>query len=126
VIYTDATCHSSTVRACGAPYICVPGQSACVSPEPAFNSDGTHSGHLQAQPQLVSPGLTTTLYWDVSNVESCTVTGSNGDSWSGLSGIKTSAPILTQTLYTLSCVPLTGDPFTEQQSVSVVPIFQEL
>jgi hypothetical protein len=75
----------------------------------------------------VPPGLTSRVYWDVSNVEDCTVTGTNGDSWTGLSGAKTTSPILTLTAYTLSCTPLAGGSFpAEMVNVNVVPIFQEL
>jgi hypothetical protein len=127
ITYTDSSCSTSTVLSCSTPYLCSPGQSACVSPDPEFNESDGRTGHLQAQPQIVPPGLTSRVYWDVSNVQSCTVTGANGDSWTGLSGEKTTSPILTLTAYTLSCTPLAGGSFpAEQVNVNVVPIFQEL
>jgi hypothetical protein len=67
------------------------------------------------------------LYWDVSNVSSCTVTGNNGDSWSGLSGETSSSPIIQQTAYTLACTPLEGASFSpETVTINIVPVFQEL
>jgi hypothetical protein len=129
VTYTDQSCQTTTVLACSAPYFCSPGQSSCVSPDPVFNEGENTSGHLEAKPQLVPKGLTTTLSWDVSNVQSCTVSGSNGDHWSGLSGSHASAPITTQVIYTLTCQTLEGatpSSFSEQVTVSNVPVFQEL
>jgi hypothetical protein len=127
ITYTDASCTTTTVRSCTAPYFCSPGSSSCISPEPVFNAGNGRTGHLQVQPQLVPKGLTTTVYWDVANVQSCTVTGDNGDSWTGLTGAKTSSPISSQTRYTLSCTPLEGASFpTETQQVNVVPVFLEV
>ncbi len=127
ITYTDASCHTETILSCTAPYFCSPGSSSCVSPDPVFNAGSGRTGHLQVQPQLIPKGLTTTVYWNVANVQSCTVTGSNGDSWSGLSGANASAAISAQVLYTLSCVPLEGASFSSEiQQVNVVPVFQEL
>jgi hypothetical protein len=127
ITYTDASCHTSTVLACTAPYLCVPGSSSCISPEPVFNASGDRSGHLQAVPILLRRGEVAALYWNVSNVQSCTVTGNNGDSWNGLSGEKTSSPIIQQTAYTLACAPLGEASFSpETVTINIVPIFQEL
>jgi hypothetical protein len=127
ITYTDASCSTETVRSCVAPTYCMAGSSSCLNPTPDFNGDGVHTGHLQVIPALVPPGLATYIYWNVSGVQSCAVTGTNGDSWSGLSGEKTSSPIFSQVIYTLSCVPFEGAEFApETQSVNIVPIFQEL
>ncbi len=127
ITYTDASCTTTTVLSCVSPHFCSPGTSTCVSPEPVFNAEGSLSGHLQASPTLLPSFLTTTLFWNVSNVQSCAVTGGNGDSWSGLSGQKTSSPITAQTIYTLSCVPLEGASFSDESvTVNVVPVFQEI
>jgi hypothetical protein len=76
----------------------------------------------------VPTGATTQVHWDVANVDSCTVTGSNGDSWagdsSGASG-QTSSPILQQTLYTLSCDASDGSSILETVTVLLIPIFNE-
>lgn len=90
------------------------------------------SGHLQALPLLVRVGSTVRLYWNVKNAASCSITGSNGDSWSGSSSGaagNTSSAIQAKTTYTLNC---TGRPtatprtVTESVDVNVVPVFQEL
>jgi hypothetical protein len=87
-------------------------------------------GVLKVTPSLIGKNKTVQVSWNIANVQSCTVTGSNGDSWSGLtSGAtpKTSQPIVQKTVYTLSCVvfdPSAG-PFIETASVSLVPTYQE-
>ncbi len=91
----------------------------------------TVSGHLDARPALVRSGETTRLFWQLGNVTSVTVTGSNGDSWtgafSGTSG-KTSSPITGQVTYTLHAVARPGATpatFTETKVVNIIPVFQE-
>ena len=68
-------------------------------------------GALTASPARVVPGSTTSITYEASGVaKSCTLTGSNGDSWSFTtnscnvpSGSKTTSAITTQTTYTLTC-----------------------
>ena len=74
------------------------------------------------------------------NVITCSISGTNGDSWSGAaagcdgescyagaSG-KQSSPIVAQTIYTMQC---TGSPgttpasITESATVNLAPIFEE-
>ena len=75
------------------------------------------------------PGRTTRIHWNVDNVESCTVTGSNGDSWTALdSGNpgKLSSAITERTSYTLNCDTYGDTAFSpETIYVNVVPVFQE-
>lgn len=149
VTYTNPSCHTSTVVSCTAPSYCSPGTSTCVNPPPSFtsftatftgtsgtsgtSSTFTASGHLQAQPTLLpASGSSTWLYWNVSNAQSCTVTGGNGDSWSGLTsggnGVQ-SAPLTSQTVFTLSCTALPDavSPFVpEGVTVNIAPVFKEL
>jgi hypothetical protein len=149
VTYTNSSCSTTTVASCIAPLFCSPGVSACVSPDPDFQ-EGTStadpdappgsggsagialSGHLQIQPILVPLGVPTHIYWNVSNVESCSVLGDNGDSWSTLSSGssgKLSSGIVQRTVFTLHCFALEGATpasFDEQQTVNILPIFQEL
>ena len=93
-----------------------------------FGADGL-DGHLEIRPNIVPTFETALVYWDLSNVSSCSVTGGNGDAWSGASsgasGQETS-PILEPTTYTLACEGLDGSTITESVTVQVVPIFQEL
>jgi hypothetical protein len=96
-----------------------------VTPPPSFNSGSNTTGHLQAKPQVLSPGKTATVLWNVSNVSSCTTTGSNGDSWTGASGSKTSSAISQRTVFTLTCTGLDASKVNESAVVNVTPTFQE-
>jgi hypothetical protein len=94
-----------------------------------LNPSGPYTGQLQLIPSLVSPGESTQVHWNVSNAQSCTVTGTNGDSWTGLSspaGGETSKPITTQTIYTLSCQAYGTNPsLKESETVNVTPVYLE-
>jgi hypothetical protein len=84
---------------------------------------------LRVIPSLVRSGNTTKVNWSSTNVKSCTVTGQNGDSWTGLQSIlggNISKPITAQTTYTLSCIDLEGDTQTKQATVRILPTFQEI
>jgi hypothetical protein len=142
------SCDGTVLHDCGANgQMCVAGQ--CVLPSIGFQSFGatnvagqtfTASGHLQVAPSLVHTGDTARVYWNVTNADSCTVTGNNGDGtlgsgtgiWntflSGVSG-KTTSQITGATTYTLLCHALTGaTPSTVQESatVNILPSYQEL
>jgi hypothetical protein len=131
-----ASCQTSTTHtACSYQCASSGGAAACITaPSPSFNEgtagDGAAlSGHLQARPLLVRPGNTAMIYWNVSDVQGCTVQG-NGDTWSpDMSGAHESTPITTQTTYTLHCTALpTASPSSIDESVTinVIPVFQEL
>ena len=130
-----------TLEACQSGYTCSAG--ACLAPPSIVfipftaNDHGSPSGtfeatgHIKAVPSLLQSGGTTWVYWNVNNATSCTVTGSNGDSWTGLSsgvsGLQTS-PITGQTTYTLRCDALLGaipPTITEVDTVNLVPIYRE-
>jgi hypothetical protein len=84
---------------------------------------------LRVIPSLVRTGDTTTVNWSAENVESCTVSAPNADSWSGTQspiGGETSSPITIQTVYTLSCIDLDGLTQTKQATVRILPVFQEI
>jgi hypothetical protein len=114
---------------CVAPAFCSAGSSSCLYPTPSV------TGALTLSPKLVPVGKTTQVSWNISNVQSCTVTGTNKDGtgnnttglWNTLSGTKTSSAITGQTTYTLSCVP--DDPaaplFTQSTTLNVVPTYRE-
>ena len=78
---------------------------------------------LRAIPSLVRRGNTTQIHWSAQNVQSCTVAGDNGDSWSGTAspvGGRTSRPITGETKYTLSCVDLEGDIHVKMAKVHIL------
>lgn len=74
---------------------------------------------LNVSPNLVVPNKTTKIAWTSIETTSCTVTGSNGDSWSGLSGEKTSSPITGETTYTLNCTAFDGSKISDVKKVDV-------
>jgi len=79
-------------------------------------------------PILVKKNNTTNVTWNVEHVASCTVIGTNGDSWTGISGTEVSGPIPTQTVFTLNCIALAGSGapnVTRSTTVNIIPTFQE-
>jgi hypothetical protein len=114
VYQRTASCTDQFVRSCA--FGCANG--VCLgAPAP--------TGFLRAQPSLVRSGDTTTVEWSATHVRSCTVTGSNGDSWSGRSGTQTSGDITSRTTYTLSCIGLDESVLEMTAVVNVTPIFDE-
>lgn len=84
---------------------------------------------IRAVPSLVRSGVTTQVHWSATNVTSCTVVGTNGDTWSGVEsavGGETSKPITHQVMYTLSCRDESSQVFTKQAYVNVLPTWKEL
>lgn len=135
--YVNNACGTSVVQTCG--YQCA-GGACVVPPPPTFvptpstpPGGGTFmsTGHLQARPTLVRSGDTVQLYWTLSHVQNCTVTGTNGDSFTGASSGaagRTSGAIVSRTTFTLNCTALpTATPasVTESIIVNVAPIFNE-
>lgn len=135
--YDDNQCGYDFVQTC--PFGCLNG--ACEGPPSIefapftattpWSTSFDATGHLEARPILIRQGETAQLYWQAENVQSCTVTGSNGDSWdesfSGETGI-TSSVIIEQTIFTLNCSSIEGaEPPSVQESViiNVLPEFQE-
>lgn len=109
------SCQSQFIQTCE--YGCS-GGSCLLAPAPQAT--------LTASPLLVQRGNTTIVQWSASNVSSCTVTGTNGDSWSGASGNQTTSPITVETTYTLRCTGLDGSILEVERTVSILPVFQEV
>jgi len=118
--YRDAECNETFQQTCS--YSCSNG--ACVPP-PAPQGDLSGGAAIAVSPSIVQTGTGTVVSWSVQNVSSCSVTGTNGDSWSGASGTEPSKPIINQTIYTLSCTGLDNSNFTQTATVNIIPIFQE-
>jgi len=127
--YTNSSCQVSNVTSCVSPAFCQAGSSSCLYPAIIFNQSGSYTGNLQLVPNLLQSGETTAVHWSVSNAQSCTVTGTNGDSWSGLSSPtkgETSKPITSQTIYTLACTAYGSNPnVSETATVNVTPVYEE-
>ncbi|MBL4644656.1 MAG: hypothetical protein JKX80_02200 [Candidatus Pacebacteria bacterium] len=115
----DNQCTETFVQSCSNG--CSQGSCVVVPPPPLPPSI---SINLQAIPSLVALNATTQVSWSSTNVDSCSVTGDNGDSFTGTSGTKTSSSIVSTTVYTLSC---TGDAGTQTDTATVrlVPAWQE-
>ena len=117
----------------GAGWFCSNTNGLC-NPPPAPVSNLSGAAPITALPKIIKPGVPATVSWDVSNVTSCSVTGSNGDSWSGVSSSLatcthsgsgcSSAPITKATTFTISCTGLGGN-LSGSAAVSLTPKFQE-
>ena len=135
---TDTNCNVTTtnVTTCIAPSFCAKGSRVCLYPQPIVVSP------LKLSPRLILKSKTVQISWDIQNVQSCSVTGTNKDGTSQStntvspgpwntpsSGVtnKTSSPITELTTYKLSCV--VDDPgapaFTESVTLNIVPTYQE-
>jgi hypothetical protein len=133
---TDASCTTTTnpsYATCTSPSFCATGSSTCLDPTPQFNQGSGHTGHLEAHPILLPKGNTSKLFWSVSNVATCSITGNNeiisgncsaGTCASGSLGITTN-PIRQQTTYNLICTRIDNSTFSEQRIINVVPAFEE-
>jgi|GEM_PF-5439117 len=122
ITYTAADCTTSTVTTCNLPEFCSAGSATCL-----YNAI---TGDISASPRLVGSGKTTTIAWSTTDAESCTVTGSNGDSWTGTNTSRTSSPITQLVQYTLSCddadPDTTEDDFTDRVTVVRIPSWLEI
>lgn len=82
---------------------------------------------LRAVPSLVRSGATSRITWSATNVTSCAVRGSNGDSWNGINspvGGEATSPITAQTTYTLTCQSSQGVK-TKTAIVNTLPSWLE-
>ena len=124
IVQTNPDCSTTNLPACISPAFCQNGSNQCLYPTISI------SRQLQLIPNLVSSGETAQVYWNVSNAKSCTVTGTNGNSWSAASSPAngdTSKPITAATTYTLSCTAYGANPsVTESETVNVAPVYKEL
>lgn len=116
--YEDVSCHSSLVQTCS--YGCSNNQCN-PTPSPDVIT-------WNVKPTLVRKGDTVMVNWEVNNVTSCTVTGTNGDAWNAPSGSNRSGAITQQTFYTLHCVayPDAPIPWVDRTiTVNIIPGFIE-
>lgn len=83
---------------------------------------------LAANPPFARPTDTVSLIWTAENTQSCSLTGTNGDSWnlSGESGSQTSSPLLVETVYTLACTDLSDNSVQTSVTVKLLPSFEEI
>jgi hypothetical protein len=113
--YEDNSCNETLYKQCA--YGCSGGQC---SPPPAGQIVS-----FSVSPSIVQKGESATVAWSAVNVSSCSISGTNGDSWTGINGSQPSSPILGQTIYTLNCVGEDGNPVSGTATVNIVPNFNE-
>ena len=77
-------------------------------------------------PGLVRSGDSVSITWSATDVQSCTVTGTNGDSWSGASGSQVSSALTSETTFTLSCLDLEDETTSASETVKIAPSFEEI
>jgi hypothetical protein len=79
---------------------------------------------ITANPLRLTTGSSSKLTWNASDVTGCAVTGSNGFSNMGTSGIAVdTGPITAQTIFTLTC-DVIGPSISRSVTVNILPIFQ--
>ncbi len=104
----------SCTASCSAPVVC---------------NGAMASTTMYAQPALIKPGDTSIIYWALENVLTCSIGGTNGDSWDwsivGSQTQQSTSVINTDTTYTLSCTDLNGNAVSDSAKVRLVPNWQE-
>lgn len=117
-------CTEAPIEECTGSTICLSG--VCTIP-PAPTANGAN-GNFRANPQLVAPGRTTNLTWDIQYADECVVTEDNPnitDTWNTISGDVTTSAIRIQTVYTLECTGPGGE-LTQTATVYQTPNWKEL
>lgn len=86
----------------------------------------TSDATITARPGLIARGNVAQIVWSSVGTTACTVTSSNGNSWTGVTGTQNSNPINAQTTFTLTCTARgTGASIVKTATVNVLPIFDE-
>ncbi len=122
--FRTSACDTSYIQACA--YGCAGG--ACL-PDPGTIGDGDAPINIWVSPSLIRQGNTSVVSWTSNDMRSCTVSENNptiANSWSGTSGSQVSSALSQQTTYTLSCVGLNNQTYTDAATVNIIPIFQEI
>ncbi|MEK7613965.1 MAG: hypothetical protein AAB439_03790 [Patescibacteria group bacterium] len=104
--------------------------NACTGPSDGVEESLPTAALSFTASELVQPQTAATLTWSATDIESgsCSIAGTNGDSFSGLtsSGLRNSSALTTETIFTLSCDDLNGDPQFVQVTVKLVPLIIEI
>ena len=105
-----------------------PGDLGCTSKtdDNESSSEFVVKSIISSPSEFVQFGNSTLIIWSAENVNSCSVTGTNGDSWSGISGSQNTSAITEETTYTLTCLDVEDHPTSPQSvTVSLIPVFEE-
>lgn len=116
-------CTASDLVYAQCEYGCNASRGAC-NPTPESNAS------ISARPQLVRQGTRTDVSWNATSINSCVVTGTNGDEWSCTGSACTnrteeSRPITTQTTYMLTCAVTSQPNIVKTVTVNILPVFIE-
>ncbi len=96
---------------------------------PNSGQAGEITAKIYAKPILVKNATKTKIVWLSAWAESCVVSGSNGDSgvgWSGVFGEHLSSDIVSETTYTVTCKNKAGATATDSVKVRLLPEWQEI
>lgn len=103
---------------------------ACTGPTDGNEQPLPGSTLSLTAPALVRPASAVTLTWSASNIRAgtCTLVGTNGDSWNltGTSGTRTSSALVSEAVFTLACTDLNSQPQSTTVTVRVTPSFEEI
>lgn len=81
-------------------------------------------------PTIIQPGKSALMLWSATNTQagSCTITGTNGDSFvlTGSSGTQSSSILSAVTTFTLRCTDLNGVQQAQSATIRIAPSFQEI
>lgn len=132
----DSICRSSAPNACGMVNYAPPGEDAVLPPPnslceaPSISTSTTLSPtpDFYADPSLVRQNSITTLYWNVENATTCSLTG-GGLNLLGLlpHNQANSNPITQATDFTLTCENGEDGPSSSAMvRVTIIPVYQEI
>ena len=113
----------------GDSFVDYPSDPGCFSPsdDNEFNAIGNPSLSLNLAPEkVVRSGDRVRVSWSAQNVQSCTVSGTNGNFWTGTSGNRNSSPITEETVFTLTCTDLMSGQVSVSETIRILPSFQEI
>lgn len=86
---------------------------------------GDVAADISVMPTFTRSGGVTFVRWLSTEAHSCTLTGTNGDTWSALWGEEETSPITQETDYTLSCQGFDGSTVTDTATVRITPEWEE-
>jgi len=97
---------------------------------PTVCDGGSTNVNFYAKPAIILKGTSSTLYWNLKNVSTCSIAGSNNDSWNwgtvgSITNTKTSV-MNEETTYTLSCTDFNGKKTTKSTKVRIVPYWEQI
>jgi hypothetical protein len=118
-VHTDAWCNVATTT-CSAGYICKDGDGLCGYGDP--------SGTLTVSSNKVRRGSTVNVSWSTLYASTCTVSGTNGNTWTpASSSAAVSSALNNEVTYTLACQPVGGGAPVEldTERITLIPTIKE-